>query len=105
MPGYLLYNQSFVSRFQLAMPKARKWKAFAVANGITFIGPGPGDHEVWALGKQKFHINYRRDELDRASVKAVSKILDSSLLVTADAIRQGRAIRPRDYANKVNAIA
>jgi hypothetical protein len=24
--AYLLYNQSFVTRFQLAMPKARKWK-------------------------------------------------------------------------------
>jgi len=40
VPGYLLYNQSFVTRFQLAMPKARKWKAFADANGIAFVGPG-----------------------------------------------------------------
>jgi hypothetical protein len=87
------------------MPKARKWKAFADANGIAFVGHGPGDHEVWAFGKQKFQINYRCGELDRASVKAVGKLLDSSLLVTVDAIRQGRTIRRPDYAGKLSAIA
>ena len=87
------------------MPKAGKWEAFADANGIAFVGPGPGDHEVWAFGKQKFQINYRGDELDRASVKAVGKLLDSSLSVTVDAIRQGRAIRRPDYTSKLSAIA
>jgi hypothetical protein len=87
------------------MPKAGKWEAFADANGIAFVGPGPGDHEVWAFGKQKFQINYRGDELDVASVKAVGKLLDSSLLVTVDAIRQGRTIRRPDYASKLSAIA
>jgi len=62
-------------------------------------------HEVWAFGKQKFQINYRGDELDRASVKAVGKLLDSSLSITVNAIRQGRAIRRPDYTSKLSAIA
>jgi hypothetical protein len=36
-----------------------------------------------------FQINYRGDDLGRASVKALGKLLDSSLLVTVDAIRHG----------------
>jgi hypothetical protein len=61
---------STVTRFQLGMPKARKWKAFADANGIVSVGPSPGDHKIWTFGKQKFHVNRHRDELDLASVKA-----------------------------------
>jgi hypothetical protein len=96
VPGYLLYRQKFVTRFQFAMPKVHKWKALANSNGITHLGLGPGDHEVWAYGKQKIQINRHRDELDPASVKAVGKILNSSLHETVEAIRQGRTIQSRD---------
>jgi hypothetical protein len=100
VPGYLLYKQGFAARFQLGMPKAHTWKAFADANGISRVRPGPGDHEVWTYGKQRIQINRHRDELDLASVKAVSKILNSSVRETVEAIRQGRTIRPRDYSLK-----
>jgi hypothetical protein len=60
----------------------------------------PGDHEVWTYGKQRIQINRHRDELDLASVKAVSKILNSSVRETVEAIRQGRTVRPRDYSLK-----
>jgi hypothetical protein len=96
VPGYLLYKQGFAARFQLGMPKAHTWKAFADANGISHVRPGPGDHEVWTYGKQRIQINRHRDELDLASFKAVSKILNLSVRETVEAIRQGRTIRPRD---------
>jgi hypothetical protein len=86
------------NRKAAGMPKARKWKAFAVANGFTYVGPGPGDHEVWAYGKQKIQINRNGNELDFASVKAVTKILNSSLPETIKAIQQGRIIRPRVHS-------
>jgi hypothetical protein len=61
---------------------------------------GPGDHKVWTYGKQRFQINRYRDELDLASVKAVRKILNSSVRETIEAFRQGRTVRPRDYSAK-----
>jgi hypothetical protein len=79
---------------------ARKWKAFADANGITFVSPGPGDREIWAFGKLKFDINHHKDELDFASVRTASKLLNASVLETIDAIRQGRTIKARDYSKK-----
>jgi hypothetical protein len=59
-------------------------------------------HFLLELGpsKQRIQINRHRDELDLASVKAVSKILNSSVGETVEAIRQGRTVRPRDYSLK-----
>jgi hypothetical protein len=64
-----------------------------------------GIRDSEALVQRALQINYGSDELDRASVKAVGKLLDSSLLVTMDTIRQGRTIRRHDYASKLSAIA
>jgi hypothetical protein len=58
---------------------------------------GTGDHVIWAFGKQKLHANHHGDELDPASVKAASKLLNAPLSETVEAIRLGRTIRPRSY--------
>jgi hypothetical protein len=79
VPGFLVICPSFVSRFQLARPKKRKWTKYAKRNGFVFQkGKGPGDHEEWKRGAQKVQINPVGDEIDLASVKAVARILGRS---------------------------
>lgn len=88
VPAYLVFKHSFISRFQLSMPKEREWRRFARTEGFTLVGPGPGDHEKWEKNGAKVQINYKRGECDMASMKAVNKLLDKSLHDLVIAIRQ-----------------
>lgn len=88
VPGLLVIRPAFVSRFQLARPKKRKWARYARENGFVFEkGKGPGDHQIWRKNKQKVHINYIGDEIDLASVQAVARVLGRSTREVALEIR------------------
>jgi hypothetical protein len=88
VPGYWVSSLGFMSRFQLAMPKKRKWPRYAKETGFRFYGPGPGDHQVWIHGDQKVHINYVNGEIDKRSLEEVSRMLGKSLREVVEEMRQ-----------------
>ena len=74
-PGYLLWSPALVSQFQLPTPKRPQFERYARDHGIRHHGPGPGDHQVWIVRGKKVHVNYKRGELDFASLKAIARVI------------------------------
>ncbi|MDB4619121.1 hypothetical protein OAH15_00370 [bacterium] len=74
-PGYFAFTKGFISQFQLPMPNRKRWKRFAKEKGFEETSDWVGDHQVWKYGDQRVHINYKKGEMDFASIKAVSKIM------------------------------
>lgn len=90
VPAYLVWNPTYVSRFQWATPKLHKVTKYLKEQGFVHDGPGPGDHERWKHGRQTVHVNSRRGECDIASLKAIARILNKPLRQVRDEI-EGRS--------------
>jgi hypothetical protein len=74
-PGYLLWSPAILSQFQLPTPKRPQFERYARKHKIRHHGFGPGDHQVWIVQGKKVHVNYKRGELDLASLKAVARVV------------------------------
>ncbi len=63
------------------MPKYRKWTRYARQKGYVQLPGGPGDHSKWESpdNGRKVQINKKGDELDIASVKALTRIEKKTL--------------------------
>jgi len=90
-PGYIVWIPSYASRFQLATPKKNKAYAYLRAKGFTHVGPGPGDHERWQHGKQTVQVNFRGNEIDLASVKAIANVMDTNARQVIDEMKGRRS--------------
>lgn len=72
VPGYLVWNPSVASQFQITRPKRKRFTSYLKQQGFVFAKYGPGDHESWRRGAQTVQINYDKGEGDLASIKAVA---------------------------------
>ena len=88
VPGYIVARRPFISRFQLGMPKRKKWERFANSHGISFVKYGKGDHERWRVNDKLVAINRHNGEVDRKSLNAVAHILGVPLHKLVEDIRQ-----------------
>lgn len=88
VPGYIVARRSFISRFQLAMPKKHKWATYAKRRGISFEKPGKGDHERWRVDGTLVTLNFINGECDRNSLRDVAGVLGVSLRQLVEQIRR-----------------
>lgn len=80
-PDYITFKRQGVDQFRLPMPKRVRFLRFAAKHGF-FHDPrfGVGDHQVYMNSDgERVHINYKRGEVDIASLKAMAKIIGVSL--------------------------
>ena len=95
-PGYIVWIPWYASRFQLAMPKRTKAYAYLRANGFMQVKGGPGDHERWQQGKQTVQVNFRGNEIDMASAKAIARALNKGLRQVRDEMAGRRSASGRN---------
>lgn len=89
VPKFVVWNRHYASQFQLQMPNRKKVHAFLNRSGFIRDG-GTGDHERWRYGRDPIHVNFKGNELDIASLKAMKLAMGKTIRELLDEIEDRR---------------